>query len=97
MIGIFSSDEKNSDGIQKTFFGYDDESLISELYKEAIAVLGPGIEKYDPAPGSKVTKIGEVSITATKDDTTYIVQENSSAVKPEGPSCHHGGLRYLQS
>lgn len=82
-IGIFTSSRKNKDGIPVSFFGCDDSKLLAALYKSASEITGPGLESFDPEPGMRVKKVGEVSISSVEDDAVYIVEADEAA-KPAG-------------
>lgn len=82
-IGIFLSSRENGDGAPISFFGYDDEALLAALYKAASAITGPGLERFDPEPGMRVRKVGEIIVNQSDDATVYVVQADSAA-KPEG-------------
>lgn len=82
-IGIFQSSRENRDGVPISFFGYDDEALLAALYKAASEITGPGLERFDPEPGMRVQKVGEIAVAAIADPSTYVVQADDAA-KPEG-------------
>ena len=91
-IGIYTSSRENNDGIPISFFGGSDEQLIKALYKAALDITGPGLERFDPEPGMRVKKVGEIRIAAVDDDAVYVVQTDEAA-KPEGgrtPSGENG-------
>ena len=81
-IGIFTSSRENADGLPISFFGCNDEQLLAALYKAASALTGPGLECFDPEPGMRVKKVGEIQIVGVDDEATYIV-EAGEAAKPE--------------
>ena len=82
-IGIFTSSRENDDGAPISFFGYDDEQLLAALYKAAAAITGPGLASFDPDPGMRVKKVGEISIHSVEDEAVYVIQADEAA-KPEG-------------
>jgi hypothetical protein len=82
-IGIFTSSRTNRQGVPISFFGCDDEKLLAALYKAAAAITGPGLEAFDPEPGMRVRKVGEVSVLAIEDKSTYVVEADAAA-KPAG-------------
>lgn len=81
-IGIFMTTRMNDDGVPISFFGCDDEKLLAALYKGASEITGPGLESFDPEPGMRVAKVGEIVVRAVEDKATYVVE--GEAAKPAG-------------
>lgn len=81
-IGIFTSANKNGEGVPVSFFGCSNEQLLAALYKEALAITGPGLEVYNPEPGIQVRKVGEISVVPVDDKSLYIVEADGTA-KPD--------------
>lgn len=82
-IGIFTTTRLNGDGVPISFFGCEDERLLAALYKAASEITGPGLESFDPEPGMRVAKVGEVVVRSVEDKATYVVEGDATA-KPTG-------------
>jgi len=82
-IGIFTSSQKNDDGVPISFFGMNDTHILAALYKAATAIAGPGMDSFDPPAGMKVHKVGSVSVEGVDDESVYVIQADDAA-KPEG-------------
>jgi hypothetical protein len=81
-IGIFTSSRENSAGAPISFFGYDDEMLLAALYKAASTITGPGLERFDPEPGMRVKKVGQIVVAGVEDNAIYVVEADAATAKP---------------